>query len=353
MLPLLDHAVRRVALVRPRVGLGDWICSLPAWRSLRRARPDLHVTAVTYPEMSPLLERMGDIVDAVLPFPGHSGIPERPVDAAAWPGFVAAAHDHGFDLAVQAYGDRPAANAVVEALGAPRVGGFAPRCWRPERETALYLPYPVHLHEVWRHLRLVEHLGVTLPPGAASLEFPIEAQDRQRFSALAARTGLEAGAYAVLHPGASAPTRRWPVERFAELADALAGRGLHVVLGGIRTERRLTDRLRHLMRASATDLAGNTGAGDYALVLADAAVVVSGDTGAAHLAAAMGTRSVIIFMAGDPVRWAHPGRRHRVARAVVGCNPCPHLRCPLDLRCATRLPVSDVLAEVDQVLAAA
>lgn len=119
----------------------------------------------------------------------------------------------------------------------------------------------------------------------------------------------------------------------------------------------IIDTVLPLMTAPAVDLAGATSVGEYALLLAGAAVVISGDTGAAHLAAATGTRSVTVFMAGDPVRWAHPGPRHRIARVAVGCNPRPHLRCPLDrpltLRCATRLPVADVLAEVEEALAVA
>jgi ADP-heptose:LPS heptosyltransferase len=348
--------VHRVALVRPRVGLGDWVCSLPALRVLRRARPDLHVTVVTYPEMRPLLQRFGGVVDALLPFPGHPGIPERPVDPAAWPAFAAAARTARFDLAVQAYGDRPGANAVTEALGTARVGGFAPAGWRPRRDAALHLPYPRELHEVRRHLLLVEHLGIPLPADAARIAFPVLAEERERFAELAGRTGLVPGGYAVLHPGASAPTRRWPVERFARLGDALAAQGLRVVIGGVGAERPLTARMRRLMTAPALDLAGAPTVGMYALLLGGAAVVVSGDTGAAHLAAATDARSVTVFMAGDPVRWAHPGPRHRVARAAVGCNPCPHLDCPLHgprhLRCAAALSVADVLAEVDAVRSA-
>jgi ADP-heptose:LPS heptosyltransferase len=346
--PLADPEVCRVALVRPRVGLGDWICSLPALRALRRARPDVRLTVVTYVEMRPLLARLGD--DDLLPFPGHPGIPERPPDRAAWPAFLAAARRRRFDLAVQAYGDRPGANAVTAALGAARTGGFAAT---GTEVGPLDLPYPHHLHEVRRHLRLVEHLGVTLPPGADRPAFPVGAAERARAAALADRHGLPAGGYAVLHPGASAPTRMWPAERFARLGDALARRGLRVVLGGVAAERPLTGRVRGSMAAPVVDLAGATSVGEYAVLLADAAVLVSGDTGAAHLAAATGTRSVTIFMAGDPVRWAHPGPRHRTARVPVGCNPCPHLRCPRDLRCASRLPVADVLAEVDAVLAVA
>ena len=68
--PLVDPAVRRVALVRLRVGLGDLLCSLPALRRLRAARPDLRVGLVTWPETAEVVARMGEAVDELMPFPG-------------------------------------------------------------------------------------------------------------------------------------------------------------------------------------------------------------------------------------------------------------------------------------------
>ncbi len=158
--PLADPEVRRVALVRLRVGLGDLLCSVPAVDRLRRARPDLHLTMITWPEMAPVLERTGGI-DELLPFPGAEGIPERPPDPSGWPAFATAARERRFDLALQVYGDRPAANRVTADLGARLVGGFAPTGWEPPEDSRhLHLRYPLHLHEAQRHLSLFEHLGL-------------------------------------------------------------------------------------------------------------------------------------------------------------------------------------------------
>ncbi|MBW3609714.1 MAG: hypothetical protein KY463_15525, partial [Actinobacteria bacterium] len=70
--------------------------------------------------------------------------------------------------------------------------------------------------------------------------------------------------------------------------------------------------------------------------------------GAAHLAAAVGAPAVVCFLSGDPLRWSHRG--HRVARAEVGCNPCSHLDCPIDHRCARRLDTHRVIALARSVL---
>src|SRR3954452_439412 len=161
--PLVDAAVRSVVLVRLRVGLGDLLCSLPALRRLRAARADLRISLITWAEMAPVAARMGHCVDELLPFPGIEGIPERPPDPERWAPFVAAARAREFDLALQVYGDRPAANRVTAALGAPLGCGFAPTgLGAPAAEAPLRVRYPRELHEAARHVRLFEHLG--LPP---------------------------------------------------------------------------------------------------------------------------------------------------------------------------------------------
>ncbi|WP_448616412.1 glycosyltransferase family 9 protein [Modestobacter sp. URMC 112] len=349
--PLADPAVRRVALVRLRVGLGDLLCSVPALRRLRAARPDVRVSLVTWAEMAPVVDRMDDVVDELLPFPGADGIPDRPPDPDGWPAFAEAAAQRRFDLAVQAYGDRPAANRVTAALGARLVGGFAPTGWDPPpASAALHLRYPTQLHEADRHVRLLEHLGLPAGP-PAGMAFPVTAADEAEHAATLAAAGLAPGGYVVLHPGASSPTRRWPVQRYAAVGDALAADGWHVVLTGVPGERTISAAVRDRMRAPATDLTGTTSLGGLAALLRDGAVLVGNDTGTAHLAAAVGARSVTVFLPGDPVRWAHTGPRHRAVVAGVPCAPCPHLECPIDFRCATSVRPADVLAAAREVLA--
>jgi ADP-heptose:LPS heptosyltransferase len=354
--PLADPAVRRVAVVRLRVGLGDLLCSLPALRRLRAARPDVAVTLVTWPEVAPVVARMGDAVDDLLPFAGDPDVPDRPPgrrpDPAAERRFTAAARERRFDLALQMYGDRPGANRVTASLGARLTGGFAPAGWMPPPGTEhLHLPYPRDVHETERHLRLLEHLG--LPPGSPpAAGFPVTADDEAEAAAVRARAGLAPGRYVVLHPGASSPTRRWPAARYAEVGDALAADGWSVALTGTTGERALTAAVAGQMRAPAADLAGATGLGGLAVLLRDAAVLVGNDTGSAHLAAAVGGRSVTVFLAGDPVRWSYAGARSRAVAAAVPCAPCPHLRCPIEFRCAATVPPAAVLAAARELLGA-
>jgi ADP-heptose:LPS heptosyltransferase len=347
-LPLRDPGTGRIAIVRLRVGLGDLLASVPALRALRAARPDAEVVMLTWPEVGPVVARQAAYVDELLAFPGWPGIPERPARPEALPGFLAETRRRSFDLAVQMYGGQPAANQVTEALGARRTAGFfTPGAW--DADLATHLPYPHRWPEVRRHLALVEFLGA--PAGPEALEFPLWPEDHERLAALRRRHGLPPGGYACLHPGATAASRRWLPERFAAVGDALAARGLQVAVTGVAGEETLCAAVTAAMAAPAVDLCGRTTLGSFAALLAAAAVLVGNDSGPAQLAAALGTPTVTLFLAGDPLRWAPPDRRrHRPVLAGVGCQPCGHQRCPIDFRCAADLPATRVAAEVERLL---
>jgi len=351
-LPLADPAVRRVALVRLRVGLGDLLCSAPALRALSRHRPDLEVTLVTWPEMAPVVARLGHVHD-LMPFPGAPGIPERAPDPDGWQPFVAGARERRFDLAVQCYGDNPAANAVTAALGARLVAGFSPRGFTPPPGTEhLHLPYPTGEHEIRRHLLLLERLGLGITPEDEVLGFPVTPGDEEQHRSSLAALRLRPRRYAVLHPGASSPSRRWPVASYAQVAARLHGDGLRVVVTGTRSERGLAGELVDRAGVPVLDLCGRTDLPGLALLLRDSAVLVGNDTGTAHLAAAVGARSVTVFQPGDPRRWGYDGPSARALVPTVACAPCPHLECPIDFSCSRSTTPDQVLSAAREVATA-
>jgi ADP-heptose:LPS heptosyltransferase len=132
------------------------------------------------------------------------------------------------------------------------------------------------------------------------------------------------GPYVVLHPGASAPARRWPARRWMEAVAVLVARGQHVVVTGDAAERGLTAAVagaRNGGSGRVTDLGGRTGLAELAAVLAGADAVMVANTGVAHLAAAVGTAVVSLFAPVVPAaRWAPYG----VPVALLGdqCAPC-------------------------------
>ena len=181
-----------------------------------------------------------------------------------------------------------------------------------------------------RALALARAAGYELPRGDDG-----KLAVRQPLPDVSALTGP--GRYVVLHPGASAPARCWPVRRWREAVSLLAARGHRVILTGGPAERDLTAAAaRGIGGRQVTDLGGRTSLAQLAAVLAGADAVLVANTGVAHLAAAVGTPVVSLFAPVVPAaRWAPygvpvtllgdqhaPCRDSRAVRCPVPGHPC-------------------------------
>ncbi|NJC21347.1 ADP-heptose:LPS heptosyltransferase [Arthrobacter pigmenti] len=157
--------------------------------------------------------------------------------------------------------------------------------------------------------------------------------------------------YVVLHPGAAVPARAWPALHHAALAELLIGAGYRVVVTGGRGERELTATV---AGPDGVDLGGRTDLRTMAGVLAGASAVVTGNTGPAHLAAAVATPVVSLFSPVVPaVRWAP----YRVPLELLGDQhaPCRQTRartCPVPGHpCLTNVAPEEAFAAVERLVA--
>lgn len=294
----LDSA-REIVVVRA-LALGDLLVAVPFLRALRGRFPDARISLIGLPWASELVARFDRYLDGLVPFPGWPGIPEAAFEPSRTLRFLAASQANPPDLAIQAHGNGTDVNAFVALLGARHAAGYVPG-GRPA-PAGTWIPYPGDVPEVRRHLRLAAALGAD--PSDERLEWPVGDEDRDAAERSVAPERLPALGYAVVHPGATNPVRRWPVERFAAVGDHLAARGLRIVLTGSAAEGWLTAAVAAAMRVPAVDLAGRTSLGALGALLADARLLVTNDTGIGHLADALGTPSVRVFRASDPRRWA-------------------------------------------------
>jgi ADP-heptose:LPS heptosyltransferase len=189
------------------------------------------------------------------------------------------------------------------------------------------------IHDVQRGLSLVRAMGFELPEGD---------DDRLRIRDVTGRThGI---GHVVVHPGASVPARAWDPERHAELVRALAARGQRVIVTGAARESDLT---RRVAGEHALDLGGRTSLAQLADVVAGARCLVAGNTGPAHLAAAVGTPVVSLYAPTVPaVRWRPWRVPHELLHRDVPCAGCRARVCPV----AGHPCIDDV--EVDEVLTA-
>lgn len=306
--------IERIAVLRGG-GLGDLMFALPAIDALAAAYPGARVTLLGTPLHAALLAgRTGAVTDvAELPFsPGvRDGGPENPVEVDA---FLSQLAD--VDLAVQVHGGGRNSNPFLRRIGAPHTAGLAtPDAMTLERT----VPYVYYQHEVLRALEVAGAAGAA----PVVLEPRIEVMDHER--EFGASTRL-ADRLVVIHPGATDPRRRWPVERFAEVAARLARDGVQVVVVGDRGEaalaRELVERAGHVGLVSS--VAGDLSIGQLVGVVAEADVVLGNDSGPRHLAAAVGTATVGVFWMGNVINAGPFSRgRHRVELSwTTHCPVC-------------------------------
>jgi ADP-heptose:LPS heptosyltransferase len=305
----------RLAVFRA-LQLGDLLCAIPALRALRAGMPSAEITLIGLPWARVLVERYPRYFDEFLTFPGWPGLPEQPCESSQVVSFLEAAHARAFDLAIQLHGKGGITNPLIALLGATRTAGFfSPDAYVPDPD--LFIKYPEQESEVCRLLRLVEHLG--LPLRGTALEFPILDADRRAFARLSRELHTE---YVCVHPGARDPARRWSPDGFATVADALAERGLQVVLTGTVPDTSSLQAVAAAMHRRSLNLAGLTDLGSLAALLHGARLVVCGDTGVSHLADAVETPSVVVFVASDPRRWAPlDSSRHRAVMVEAVLDP--------------------------------
>lgn len=328
----------RIAVLRA-LQLGDMLCAVPALRAVREAYPQAHVTLIGLPWARAFADRFARYVDDFLEFPGFPGLPERDARPAEVLAFLAEAQRRRFDLAIQLHGSGRHVNECVQLLGARRTAGFH-RAGDAVPDATRFLAWPEEGTEVQRLLRLVEHLGIV--PRGEALEFPLLDRD---VVDLETAPGVPAPGtpFCCVHAGARFGSRRWPTERFAAVADALAREGLRVVLTGVASEADVTSRVRAQMRAEATDLTGQLSLGALAALVQRAELVVCNDTGVSHVAAAVGTPSVVVSSGSDAARWTPTdGHKHVVLWADAPCRPCMHVECPVGHACARAIGVDDV-----------
>jgi ADP-heptose:LPS heptosyltransferase len=301
-------------LVLRALGLGDLLTAVPALRGLRRAYPGARITVAT-PEPLQELAQLTGAVDAVLPTPGLGHLSAgstRPT------------------LAVNLHGRGPQSIADLRRTRPQRLLTHA----HPDHPEYFGPSWPTDCHEVDRWCAMLEWFGIACDPQDLRMTSP-------------RRSWLHTGSV-ILHPGASAMSRRWPAHRYVAVAAELRNRGAEVLVTGDQSEVLLAEFVaaRAGLPPSAV-LAGKLTVTELMALIEDAQLLICGDTGVAHIATATGTPSVLLFGPTAPHHWGpRTGGAHTVLwRGRIGD---PHGDSPD--RGLLEITTTDVLAAAEPAL---
>jgi ADP-heptose:LPS heptosyltransferase len=261
------------------LGLGDFLTAVPALRALAAAFPDHRRRLLAPAWLEPLAALLDGAVGEIVGVESRAAVPQRLPPAA-----------HGADIAVNLHGRGPQSTVLLRSTRPRRLIAFGlpdGPAWRPDE------------HEVARWCRLLSESGIPADPAALDLAAP---------------PGTARHGATVLHPGAAAPARRWPVDRWAAVARAERAAGREVLLSAGPGEEEAARAVAAAAALSAEAVRAGGDLEDLARLVAGAGRVACADTGVAHLATALGVPSVVLFGPTPPAEWGPPpGRdRHRV-----------------------------------------
>jgi lipopolysaccharide heptosyltransferase I len=331
--------------------MGDVVHAIPVAAALRRAYPDARIDWLVSGKHREILDLV-PVIDRRLVINDRN-------DASGGTPLIAAIRElraGQYDIALDLQGLIKSA-VLARASGAPRVVGFSSRYARERLARVfytdaydpgrggLYDPRETR-HVVDINLGLLSVLGMT----SAVAEFPIEHVDSDAARLASRQTG---GRYALLNPGAAWPNKRWPPARLAAVAVELRRKHdmMSVVLWGPGEESLAADVVAGA--GGAAVLSAKTTLADLVALARGASLMVSGDTGPTHVAAALGTPIVGIY---GPTRPARNGPLApldvTVSRDAI-CQ-CHHLRrCRLDRMCLLDIEVAEVLGAIERRLSSA
>jgi predicted lipopolysaccharide heptosyltransferase III len=342
--------------------VGDVVFTTPAVAALRRRFPSAHITYLVEAAAAPIV-RHNPHIDELIVAERPRGVRRIVYDV----GLARRLRARRFDVVVDFHGG-PRSAWLTRATGAPeRIGYAVPRRgWAYTTRVAWSPSLVPARHSVANQWDLVAPLGVDpADPRAFPVEMPPDADAARAVTDRLAAHGLTPDAcVVVMHVSATSPFRRWPRERFAEVAAALARDAMrcHVIVSAGPSEVDAADDTASMARAAAgTAAARIVRCGEFNLpelraLIDRAALFIGGDSGPLHVAATTRTPIVALFGPTLPERsmpWRDPAvPTISVDVGALPCRPCDQRRClPGDFRCLNALPTERVLAAARQLLA--
>ncbi len=338
-------------LIRATNWVGDAVMSLPALQAVRRRHPRAEITVLARPWVADLYRRE-PFADRVLLYEARPG-------AGDWRGKWKAAqalHAGGFGAAILLPNSFEAA-LVVWLARIPRRIGYRRDARGPLLTDPIPRPAPGEIprHESYYYLEMLRRAGLIEElPVVEEIRLDGAGKARVQGQARLEAEGLGSGVIGVSPGAAFGSAKRWLPERFAEAAAQAARRaGLAVAIFGAAGERAICEAVARQLGAAripVRNFAGRTSLAEFIELAAACRLFLTNDSGAMHVAAALGVPTVAVFGSTDPEATGPLGKHTRIIREPVDCAPCKLRECPIDHRCMTRVEAARVAEAALQLL---
>ncbi|MEX2262483.1 MAG: lipopolysaccharide heptosyltransferase II [Bryobacteraceae bacterium] len=333
-------------LIRATNWVGDAVMSLPALQAVRSRFPDAHIAVLARPWVADLYARE-TCVDRVIRYEPRAGFRDLRLK---WRTARILSRER-FDVAILFQNAFEAA-AIARLAGIPRRIGYDrdARGWLLTDAIPVPAKGEIPRHERFYYLELLRSAGLIGDiPAADCIRLQGAEEARRAGEALFGKRSIPLPVIGVSPGAAYGAAKQWLPERFAEAAATMAaGHRASVVVFGSGGERALCETVRSQIEArgaQAWNLAGNTGLREFIDLAAACRLYLTNDSGAMHIASALGVPTVAIFGATDDTATGPTGPLARVVREPVECSPCLLRECPIDHRCMTGVSSKRVAEE--------
>ena len=321
--------------------LGDVLLATPTLHAIKSAYPEARLTVVVNRGTEDIL-RGNPHVDEILPL-DRGSIRQQSR-------FILDIRRRRFDTVIDLTdGDRAAFLTWISGAGV-RIGFNAEQRWTGRCYTTV-VTGGAGAHRIERDLAALAPLGIEARDRIPRIW--LGSEDDARVGQLAAQLGIARDrSWVVIQPGARYWFKAWPPERFAEVADRLNDRfGCQVLVAGSPQEAALTQAVVDHAKSRLLNIAGRSDVRTLAALLKRAALFVGNDTGAMHIAAAVGTPVVGLFGPSNPLEWGPRGGSTEVIYKGLDCRVCFHPTCQRgEQNCMNLIPVDEVMnAAVRQI----
>jgi predicted lipopolysaccharide heptosyltransferase III len=322
--------------------IGDVLLATPTVRAIKAARPDVRVTMMVNRGSEDVLSGNPDL-DEIL-------VLDKGSLAAQWR-FIVGLRHRRFDTVIDLTdGDRSAFLSWIS--GAPvRIGFNDEDRWRGRCYTEVVRPVADVRHRIDRDLEALKFIGIQA--GSKDPQLWLTPEEENSGDQLLDQLGVQRSqSIVILQPAARYWFKAWPPERFAELADHLTFQySCQVLIGGSQQDIDLAQQIRQMAKSSLINMAGRTTIRQFAAIAKKSALFVGSDSGAMHIAAAVGTPMVALFGPSNPDEWGPHSDRVKVLYKGLDCRACFHPTCERgELNCMKQLSVQEVCAAAVQLL---